>query len=79
MFDELKELAKSLVLALFAVFCVATLIVNKIAPFALVVMVCAKLFYAGYPYGWLLTLLVPVGAWLVSLVQLGIVALFIED
>lgn len=79
MFEELKELAKSLALALFAVFCVATLIVNKMAPFALVVMACAKLFFDGYPYGWLLTLLVPAGAWLVSLVLLGIVTLFMED
>ena len=79
MFEELKDLAKSLALALFAVFCVATLIVNKMAPFALVVTVCAKLFYAGYPYGWALTLLVPAGAWLVSLVLLGIMDFFMDD
>ena len=79
MMDEFKELAKSLVLALFAVACVLTLLANKAAPFVLAAAACLKLLCPAWPYGWAETLGVPLLAWAASLPALTLIYFVMED
>lgn len=76
--DEFKELAKSLVLALFAVACVLALLANKAAPFVLAAAACLKLFCPAWPFGWAETLAFPIFAWAATLPVITLFYFLIE-
>lgn len=62
--NRLKMILTAIVITLVAVLAAVVIIVYKAAPFALLVMVCAKLFYPQYPLGWAPTIIIPCAAWL---------------
>ena len=62
--NRLKMILMAIVVTLVAALAAIVGIVYKAAPFALVVMVCAKLFYPQYPLGWAPTIIIPCAAWL---------------
>lgn len=70
--DKVVLVLGAIGVTILAVLAVITALVIRIIPFALLVMVCAKLFYPQYPFSWAFTIIVPCsilfGAYLISLV-----------
>lgn len=70
--DRVVLVLAAIGVTILAVLAIITAFVIKAVPFALLVMVCAKLFYPQYPFSWAFTIIVPcsiwLGAFLISLV-----------
>lgn len=64
--NSLKKIVLGTLDVLFGVLVVLAVTLNKAAPYFFVVMVTAKLLYPKYPFGWALTILLPLGVLFVT-------------
>ena len=74
--DRVVLVLAAIGVTILAVLAIIAALIIRMAPFALLVMICAKLFYPQYPFSWGFTIIVPcsllLGATLISLVATAV-------